>query len=272
MKKLLTIIFMGACALTGAAQTDGNDLRADSLQQVIDEMNLKADREAINKIIWGKGRFTRLGYSWSQTADEFSPIEKSKYSFFLTKGTTYRFPKQPIAGLLKIGIDAIWFDAQFTKYTSPYDSQEWTSEFVTMPSAYDEDEDFDFDFNIGCMGASFAMGIGPNVSVAPFALTDINGLRPLRVSAYFHYSPTFQLYLKSNDGDVEISTAFCNMMNLGCTLTYRAIGIGYEARWGNGKFKPLDFESIIGDDDDSMDTQKYKRRFANNRLYIQFTF
>lgn len=277
MKKLIISLFMAAAAICVSAQ-DSDAYRADSLQTVLDDMTAQIETEELNKKIWGKGRFTRLGYAIAQTAEEYSPVEKSKFSFFLTKGTTYLFPKKPIAGLLKIGLDAVWFDIQATKYNSPYSSLNWTSEFVEEPtnSEYEdfEEEITDIDLNIGCWGVSMGMGIGPNVSVAPFALTSITGLQPLRVSLYFHYAPTMQLYLKSQDGDVELSSAFCHMMNFGGTLSYRAIGIGFEGRWGKGKFKPLDFSSIgeEGDESESLGAEKYTRRFANSRIYIQFRF
>ncbi|MCM1310952.1 MAG: hypothetical protein NC301_08015 [Bacteroides sp.] len=258
MKKIFSILLVAVCSLTAVAQPDNNTL---------------------NKT-WGKGRYTRLGYAWSQTADEYSPADKSKFSFFLTKGTTYYFPKKPIANMLKIGIDATWFDIQVSKYGNAYSDLKWSSEFepVQGPDVYDEDGDFDeegelFDLDkIGTWGLSFAMGIGPNVSIAPFALTNIKIMQPLRVSVYFHYDPTVMLYMRSQNSDIELSTAYVNMMDLGVNLHYRKIGIGYEARWGNGKFKPLDFSAMLDENGESLGTEKYTRRFANNRIYLQFTF
>lgn len=252
MKKLLILFAMAAICAMAHAQSD--------------EMYQKT---------WGKGRYSRIAYNWAQTADEYSPIEQSKFSLALTKGTVYYFPKTPIAGLLRIGIDATWMDAQVSKYGNGYDRMDWTSRFDPIVKDYDDDEEDDepfFDLDkIGTWGASFAMGVGPNISIAPFALTDIKAMQPLRLSVYFHYDPTAQLYMRVQNGDIELSTAFCNMMDLGVNLQYNKIGIGYEARWGNGKFKPLDFSSFIGEDE-GLGTEKYKRRFANNRLYIQFKF
>ncbi len=273
MKKLILTLILAAFGATGAYSQTEAELRADSLQKALDEVTIKAEREKLNKKIWGKGRFLRLGYAWAQTGDDFSPVEKSNFSVFLTKGTTYRFPKNPIGGLVKIGIDAVWFDLQATKYKSPYSSVDWTSEVV--PPEYDDDDDApDFDLNIGRWGISFGMGVGPNVSVAPFALTSIKALQPLRASVYFHYAPTMQLYFKSQNDEFEMSTAFCHMMNFGGTLTYRGISVGVEGRWGKGKFKPLDLESLFGEESDAgfLGTEKYTRRFANTRLYIQFAF
>lgn len=266
-------MLMGIVALSLAAQSEP----ADSVASVAAADS--AELQSMYNKTWGKGRFTRLGYAWAQTADEYSPIEKSKFSFFITKGTTFYFPKTPIAKMLKIGIDAVWFDAQVSKYGNGYTDLTWTSEFEPMEhhdADGEDDEDggfLNFDLNkIGTWGLSLAMGIGPNVSVAPFALTDIKIMQPLRLSVYFHYAPTVMLYMRSQNDNIELSTAFVNMMNLGFNLQYRKIALGYEARWGKGKFKPMDFGSFLGAGDDSLGSNKYTRRFANNRLYLQFTF
>lgn len=269
------MILTAVMALTGAAGVNAQsslDARVDSLQSALDKVTVEADRKKLDGKIWGRGRFLRLGYASAQTADEYGPVEKGKYSFFLTKGTTYRIPSsKAIAGMVKFGIDAVWFDAQFSKYNSPYTSLDWTSDIVVPDQAYDDEDDGDMNLNLGHMSLGLGMGVGPSVSVAPFALTSINGLKPLRISLYFHYSPTVQLYLRSQDGDTEVSTAFCNMMNFGGTLHYRAISVGIEGRWGKGKFKPLDFSELAGEEL-GLGTEEYSRRFASTRFYIQFAF
>lgn len=229
--------------------------------------------------IWGKGRFFRLGYASVQTGDGMNPVEKNKYGFFLTKGTSYLFPKQPIAGLMKVGVDAVWFDAQVSKYKSPYDNTVWTNDFDYDDVIYDDDDDDDIPGmdmlnklidNVGHLSMTMGMGIGPVVTVAPFALSNVKVMKPLKASVYFHYCPTFAMYARIDSGDVEMATGFCNMMDFGFNLMYRAIGVGVEGHWGNGKFKPLDFESIFGGE--SLGSDRYKRSFANTRVYIQFRF
>lgn len=267
MKKYLIIAAMALLSV-GQASAQYSDSSDELAVQ-------KEDLSSINKRIWGKGRFLRIGYSFAQTCTQFDPVEKSKYSFFLTKGTTYRFPKKALGGLVKIGIDAVWFDIQFSKFKAPYSGMNWSSDIIEDIDPDDsgsDESDFDIDLNIGRMAFSAGMGVGPNVSVAPFALTSIKGLQPLRASIYFHYAPTAQIYAKSQDGDMELSAAFCHMMNFGGNISYRAIAIGVEGRWGKSKFKPLDFESMFGDEDEGLGTQKYTRKFANTRLYIQFSF
>lgn len=256
-------------ATAGIMAVNAQESRADSLQNKLDLIAAKEAQQKLDNTIWGKGRFLRLAYSVSETTDEFGPVEKGMYGFAITKGTSYRLHKNPIAGMLKFSIDAVWIDAQFTKFKTPYSDVDWTSQIV--PPENDSDDDELSDFNIGRMSMSFGMGIGPNVSVAPFSTTSIKALQPLRATLYFLYSPTVQLYAKSQEGDVELSTAFCNMMNFGGYLTYRKISLGVEGRWGRGRFKPLDF-SMLEDDGESMGTQKYTRKFANTRIFLQIAF
>lgn len=234
---------------------------------------------AENDDIWGKGRFLRIGYANVQTGDGMNPVEKNKFGFFLTKGTSYLFPKQPIAGLLKVGVDAVWLDMQLSKYKSPYANTVWTSEFeYDNDYKYDDEGGSGMDIldklagNVGHMSMTFAMGVGPVVTVAPFALSKVNIMKPLKASVYFHYCPTMGMYARMDSGDMEMATGFCNMMDFGFNLTYRAIGVGVEGHWGKGKFKPLDFESLLGDADDSVGSSRYKRSFANTRVYLQVRF
>lgn len=77
--------------------------------------------------------------------------------------------------MIKIGIDAVWFDATFAKYKSPYEdlmSGAWTSELEEINGSDYNDDDDDDDLleklNVGRMSVTLgAFGVGPNISVAP---------------------------------------------------------------------------------------------------------
>lgn len=252
-----------AMGFTASAQEATSTTSSES-QEVIDQLikeNKKYKAKEEDRRIWGKGRFTRIGYSIAQTQSGMDPVEKSKFGVSLSKGTTFRFPT--IAGMVKLGIDAVWFDVTYAKYKSPYDGA-WTSEIVTNGDVVDDVADA---LNIGRMSVTIgAFGVGPNVSVAPFAFMH-NGLSPLRVSLYFHWQPTAQLYIKSEDGDVELAPAFCGMWDFGGVLHYRGIGVGVEGRWGQGKIKPIAVEGVDLSGDD-----KISRKFANTRIFVNFAF
>ena len=56
-------------------------------------------------------------FSWSQnTMASGGDKQKSELGFAFTSGRTYFLHGKPIAGLLKVGIDATWADINYTKY------------------------------------------------------------------------------------------------------------------------------------------------------------
>lgn len=264
MKKSIYAICLALAAIPGIQAQDDVYERLDQLQNKLDKIENEQKQLDYNKRVWGKGRFFRLGYAKAQTQIEGKEVEKSDWSFFLTKGTTYRIPSKPIAGMVKFGIDVTWFDLQVSKYASPYDMSEgWTS---TLPDIPDDEEDLCL--NIGRLAVGAGMGIGPSVTVAPFS-NMAKGLQPLRATLYFHYAPTFSAYVQDED-EGEASYAFCNMMKFGGEIHYRWIGFGMEGRWGSGKFEPLEVDEMA--EGTGRTAEKYKRKFASTRFYVQFTF
>lgn len=227
----------------------------------------KAQKAAERKSIWGKGRYTRLGFAIAETAPENSLTYKGSFAFSLTKGVTYRIlPSKPIANCLLFGIDVTWIDLQFSKYKDPYedDDNKWTSDIV-MDNQYDDDDNPSIP-DLGYMSLSGGMGIGPSVTIAPFVFTNVKRLKPLKAQLYFHYNPTYVGYMETNDGDLEFSGAFVNMLTFGGNISYKSFGVGVEGRWGEADFKPINFDS------ESLGSEKYKRKFANTRFYLQFAF
>lgn len=225
--------------------------------------------------IWGKGRYLELGYSWSETAADGDYVDPGKFGFFLRKGTTYLFPRTEgwFGNILKVGFDINWGDVNIVKYDnnkwSGIQSDNWNS----IISDYgEEDTVLGIDPNkIGKWGIMLgALGVGPNVSVAPFAHMD-NGARFIRASIYFHYQPTMGMYLVSNDGEAEISYAYCNMFQFGGKIKWKSLGLGIEGHWGSGSFKPIDFDETI-ENNQLSSGGKYKRKFASTRLYLSFSF
>lgn len=275
MKHIFAIITaLAFTSVFALAQEQSDAMRADSLQNELDAVHKKEVDRELDKSVWGKGRYSRLGFAWAQTVDEIGPVCKSSFAFFATKGATYFIPSRPIAGMLKFGVDVKWFDFQFSKFNSPDDDLKWSSEIDESFSDGDEDYIGFPDLKLSRMSMTLGMfGVGPYVSVAPLTFTGNKNLAPLRVSAYFHYIPTVGAYAYLNDGDMEASYAYVNMMDLGVNISWRIVSLGVEGHWGSGKFKPVDFESMIGESGPlSMGTKKYTRKFASTRLYVQLKF
>ena len=268
MKRIFTSIIMAGAMLCVSAQNYASEV--DSLQSALTAANARLERvaeqerKANEKSIWGRGRYTKIGYSFAQTKLEGANVEDGKFGIFAQKGTNYRVGPV-IADVLRFGIDAVWFDLNFNSYKSPSTAEgNWTAPIVPDPDySYDDDEN---QFNIGRMAATAGMGLGPSVTVAPFARFDNKNLRCLRASLYFHYVPSAGAYIMSEDGDAEFSWAFCNMFEFGGMVTWKWISLGVEGHFGSGKFKHLEFEGESLGAGDS----KFTRKFANTRLYLSF--
>lgn len=244
--------------------------RTDSLQTALDEANSrlgKIELEDKNKRIWKPGRYSIIGYALQQLGSDFEPVSKSQFAFAMGKGAVYYFPKNALWGCVKAGLDMRWFDMSFAKYKK---DKIYSEGWGNLGGDGEETlEGLDLGRTTVHIGA---FGFGPNVGVAPFSFSGNKHLQPLRFCLYFHYTPTVGLYMMSEDGETELSAGYCNMFDFGGRITYKAINIGIEGKWGNGKFKKFDFE----DDEESLITEgssdKIRRKFAATRFYIGFTF
>lgn len=293
MKKIITcIVAATAICLSASAQTEDNS-REEQLEQELDDARTELDNLKLKqkyKEIWGKGRYTNLGYAIAQTGTDFDPVEKGKFGFFLRKGASYLFPGKPLWGMVKVGFDINWFDFSVAKYKGGdygFSDEAWDN-IVDDDTDTGDDGESGIDYltdklNIGRWGVMLgAFGIGPNVTVAPFSIFN-NAARFIKASVYFRYQPTFGIYIVSEDGSMEASYSYCHMWQFGGKITWKAIGIGIEGHWGQGKFKQLG--SLFGGDDEygegygdvfegaaSSDGGKITRKFANTRFYLTFSF
>ncbi len=299
-KQFITLILASLTAVGAAAQGNGSDYandqsaqNADSLaiiqQEVADiraRLNAQEQQIAKNeekerlKKVWGKGRYFNIGYGFGAHATQDDFKFNSSWSFSLSKGTSYLFPSTPFFNMLKVGFDMRWFDLTATSYKKNVDYVGNGSFFPDFSDYWDDDDYYwddepwdEEEFNIGHYDISIgAFGVGPVVSVAPFSNFG-NSLRSLRATAYFHYQPTYTLHLMSEDGDMELSGAYCNMFDIGLKIQWRWIGLGLEHKWGSGKFS-----NFVDDDEFDYDYEyddapsKVKRKLGSTRLYISFTF
>lgn len=234
-----------------------------------DDTGMKAD--PADKAVWRKGNYTALSFGWQQTALEYGSVDKSSFNISLIKGTSYLFPRKPILGIFKAGLDVRWFDlsvAKFKKSPLLIDGD--------MADIYpDPGDEYDDEIpNIGKWSLQLGMGIGPVITAAPFASSG-SSIRSLKASVYFHYRPSLGAYFLSEDGETDASWAYCGMMDFGGKIQCKAIGIGVEGSWGKGKFKSL-VDDFMDDGETNEDfatsSDKVTRKFATTRLYITFTF
>ena len=130
---------------------------------------------------------------------------KSNFGAAFTVGRTFYLHKKPIAGLIRFGLDATWFDLNYTNYKLEY---RWEDN-------YDEEEEPE---TSNFHQAEIGMQVGPSVTVNPVG--------KLNVNAYFRFAPSFSaLY----DDDTLLGN-YASYFITGGGISYGVIGLGVESR------------------------------------------
>lgn len=149
-------------------------------------------------------------FSWSSMGMDFNGVRQhSDIGASFTSGRTYFLHGKPIAGMLKIGIDATWSDIAYSRYPG-------------------------IRFNDGMpYGArwhqiEYSLHVGPSIALNPVGKLNIN--------AYFRYAPTFSLRYSKGEG-VALMGNYATMFVTGGMVSWGIIGIGAEYRFGDCNYR-----------------------------------
>lgn len=166
----------------------------------------------------------------------------SKFGFSFTTGRTYYLHRNPILRMIRIGVDATWFDLAYTQY-----KQSWSD----YGFGYDDEEEEE---STTIHKAEVGVQVGPSVTVNPIG--------KLNVHAYFRYAPTFAMMYNDAFGG-----NYASMFVTGASVSYGLIGVGIEKRWGTCKYK----EFGGGDDEDEFIVSDFhKIKTSGFRVYLSF--
>ena len=164
------------------------------------------------------------------------PEIKSEWGAGFTVGQTFYLHKKPIGGFMKFGIDATWFDINYTNHNIPGSKQEKKDKEEVLHEA------------------EVSMGVGPSLTFTP--------VKELNIHGYFRYAPTCSALYAGDD----ISVNYASMFVGGASLSFGVIGVGIESRWGDAKHYPIELEGINDDGD------RLKTKFNGMRAYVTFRF
>jgi len=193
-----------------------------------------------------RARYLNLSFEKQKLKHEDGFSINSDYAAAVTLGRTFYLHKTPIANMIRIGLDWSYFDLNFAGYSQ--DNPDYDD--------YYEDEDE----KLKMYKLEAGMQFGPSVTVTP-----VNGLN---ISAYFRYTPSFSgIY---DDYMEEFAYGYASFFNTGVSISYKAISIGIEQRWGSRKYK-------FGDDDEDDyyyedESIEQKLKTSGPRFYIGLRF
>lgn len=242
--------------------------KIDSLQQVVNTLGatVKQNSEDLrNHAIWkNRAKYFNIAYAnQSLTWEDVHGTWKSKIAAGLTLGRTYYLHKKPILGMIKFGIDWSYLDLSFGMYENKYtfpDNYGGNGNYYYPEDNGNEDEYYDEDDNDDLYQAEIGMQVGPSVTINP--------VDHLKISGYFRYVPCASvLYI-----DGEVSCNYASFFVCGGAISYKAISIGAEGRWGSAKYKSMfDTEDIEGS---LTGTHKDKEKWKTGatRFYISFRY
>lgn len=193
-------------------------------------------------------KYINVGFSTIERTQDDFPSLKSNFGAAFTVGRTYFVHKEPIARMIRFGIDATWFDINYTNYKIEYryqEQQKYESETVSLHQA-----------EIGIQA-------GPSITINPLSKLNIHG--------YFRYAPSYSaLY-----GDQSIQGGFASYFVGGGAVSYGVIGLGIEARFGGTSYKPFGLgqgEEEDDRDDPDASSATLKSKFSGMRIYLTFRF
>lgn len=284
-RSLLAVCCMGLLAQGVQAQTDSpagepeNETmitdatvaeagRNDSLTLLVNSMQSRmndAERSAEQERKWRRKRFFNISYApVHKLTNDDAGLEWSKdFAVGLTMGRTYYLHRKPVAGMVKFGIDWAYLDFTYARYKYADDIS------GSDPTWHDgSDGHIGYDtylYDLGMHSIDYCMHVGPSVTVNPVS--------HLMVNAYFHYLPTASAALL--DGD--FSFGFVNGMAFGMSVSWKVIAVGFEKRWGSGKYSKFGTSDDLeygGGNDEVADIYSERTKMKQNsfRVFVGFRF
>lgn len=267
-----------------------------TIDDIIKEQQETTTRNSIARHysdVWARRSYFNLSFNKShlqpkgdfQTGigDNIMGDVRSNWGISLQYGRNYRLHKKPIGNVLQFYIDYTGIDLSFSHYETAGDGKNIydSSKLYTVS---DEDGSTDsyyyIPWNLEKYEGSYGMSIGPSMTLAPFTYTNSNGLHYLKFNMYFRIGYQASILYMVNDKSADVnqgkgSTGYKEMgenlkMNwghgvltsFGFSMTWKAIGIGYEHRVAHNRYKSFS-PSDFGDD-------TYKFKTSTNRIYISF--
>lgn len=251
MKKiLLTACIMMICGQLFAQSNDSLQTRIDSLENEIKtlsasikEKDNETEKKEKDNSVWGWGskKFLSIGYVSQSLSPNYGDDLKGSFGVSLVSGRTIYLHKKPLWNRVKFALD-LGCDINYTKYKDYEDEYNDYYEDEEMPSLIS-----------GMHQCDIGFVIGPSITYNPVG--------DLRVSAYFRFIPSYSMLII----DDEVNSSYVSFFTYGGEVSWKAIGIGVEGRFGNGKYS-----TIISDDNVSDIKQKYST--TSLRAYLCFRF
>ena len=189
-------------------------------------------------------------------------------------GHSYTLHRGAIANMVQINLDYTFIDLTVNHYEkdnafSNYDSSEKWEGQPGSAAPKNENGNYTSGYEYLPWGAdkydlTYGMSLGPSITIAPFIPLDIRSLHYIKLNAFIHWGYNASLLLmdeqspshKTNGAKKGLSFDYISWghgltTSFGINLSWKNIGIGWETRSGDLKYKPIspgdygDFETKL---------------------------
>ncbi len=273
------LLCLALAALPAAAQNESATQRhIDSLRQVVEDLAvrvhaLEGGRTAESRppatttddTYWrhkARARYFNIGYvSERLTLPQDGGKLRSDVGASLSWGRTYHLHRKPLLGMIRIGLDWTWLDANWAKYDLSYGGWNggWDGDRYDPDRYPNNGYPYEDDWGrLDAHKADLGMAVGPSVTVSPIG--------DLKINVYGRIVPSCALTVFDGDVNARYATYF----SAGGAVSWKVISMGVEGRWGKIK-------NAFSDDEDDYDwgyhgNRDLKTRAGAMRLYLSFRF
>ena len=290
---------MAQVAVEDSLPKDSMSVVVDSLKQVVSSLSTAVKQnsdENRNRAIWkDRAKYFNISYvSQSLTLKDVDATWKNKMGVAITSGRTYYLHKKPLFNMIKIGIDWSYLDVNFAYYEDKFNY----FNALLGGNYYDGNNDgYDYGYNNGYNNgydngydngygddeedgpikmyqAEIGMQVGPSITINPIS--------HLKISGYFRFAPSAALLVV----DDQFSANYASFFVLGGAVSYKAISVGVEGRWGTAKYNDIfdddedeeysDYNGSNGNSNNNYEDLTPKRepkwKTGATRIYLSFRF
>lgn len=161
------------------------------------------------KVPMKRNTYLNIGYAFQQLkCVDNGLLLNNDYGVSFAIGHTYFLHRKPFANLLKVGLDATFFDLNVADYTDYYARR------------YNEGEESD-----RTMQVAIGMHIGPSLTFLP-------PVKGLQGNLYVRYAPSFSGMLVN----AEFYHNYAGFWLSGFAVSYKLISVGMELRWSSADY------------------------------------
>lgn len=253
--------------------------------KVQQQLTSRSDEEQHFSNVWGRRGFFNFSYNTTTLSPKNSittevgtvPDFKSDWGASIQYGRSYRLHKKPIANVALFNIDYTGIDLNINHFKAEGNGKGLYDSSKTFA---DGGENYYYTpWNMEKYEANYGMSIGPSLTLAPFNLTSTKALHFLKFNVFFHVGYHISFLYMPNDKEADINTDKSSkeyetmesnlkldwghgmITSFGFNVSWKAIGVGYEHRNGNMKYKSVN----TGD----FSKKEFDFKSATNRIYLQ---